>query len=133
MSEQLQSARQKLECWLEQMADLHPNDYKRELDAVIAEALEEKEVNRWLDKLSRIVAAEITDDGQERAAQVITNERFEFHYGYYPRGYPVEIVLEDRDLADRALTAAFEEGPDDPLEDMAEAQDVIREEGQDDE
>jgi len=33
-----QTARQKLEYYLDEIASLHPNDYRRELDAVIAEA-----------------------------------------------------------------------------------------------
>ena len=59
-------------------------------------------------KTKREVTPEITDAEVERAAQILANERFRRRYGYYPRGYPAEIQLEDRDLADRALAAARE-------------------------
>ena len=54
MSE-LREARGKLEYWLDQTASLHPNDYRRELDAVIDAAA--PEINRLRAKLNKAVAA----------------------------------------------------------------------------
>ena len=61
MSDTLRKARGKLEWYLDEIASLHPNDYKRELDAVIGAAI-------------GVGAPEITEAMVERAARATRDE-----------------------------------------------------------